>query len=149
MPVPFWAGRYIGLTFREHGRDRSGLDCWGLVRLVLAEQAGIALPSFSNEYTGTADHRATSAIVERETATSWRRVAETRAALFDVVVLRMRGAPSHVGLVLGDTHMLHIERGIDSAIENYASARWASRIYGFYRYRISLDDLEGFDEDAE
>ncbi len=46
MPVPLWAGRYIGLPFMTHGRDRSGLDCWGLARLVMAEQLGRALPSY-------------------------------------------------------------------------------------------------------
>lgn len=25
MAVPIWLGRYIGLPFKEHGRDRSGL----------------------------------------------------------------------------------------------------------------------------
>ena len=34
MPVPIWAGHYIGLPFRDHGRDRSGLDCWGLIATV-------------------------------------------------------------------------------------------------------------------
>ena len=34
---------YVGLPWRIGGRDRRGLDCFGLVRLVLAEQAGIIL----------------------------------------------------------------------------------------------------------
>jgi len=38
MPIPYWAGHYIGLHFREHGRTVAGADCWGLVRLVLQEQ---------------------------------------------------------------------------------------------------------------
>lgn len=44
-----WADGYVGLPFKKMGRDRSGLDCWGLVRLILDEQAGVLLPAYSED----------------------------------------------------------------------------------------------------
>lgn len=66
MPVPIWAGRYIGLPFTEHGRDRGGIDCWGLARLVLLEQFDISLPSLAHEYRRTADVSRIAGLMERE-----------------------------------------------------------------------------------
>lgn len=140
MPVPIWAGRYIGLPFRDLGRDRAGLDCWGLVRLVTSEQFNVSLLSFIGEYGKTADIAGIAALIERE-AQLWLPVQPGQEKLGDVIVLRLRGSPVHTGLVLGDQLMLHIEQGIDSAIEKYASPRWKDRIYGFYRH-------EPFDETA-
>jgi cell wall-associated NlpC family hydrolase len=139
MPIPFWAGHYIGLPFQDHGRDKSGLDCWGLVRLVMAEQFGIALPSFLREYERTTQVDRISALIERESV-KWRLIAKGLEMCGDIIVLRVRGKPMHVGVVLGDRHMLHIEHGINSVIESYAGARWSERIAGFYRYKGSEDD---------
>lgn len=133
MPVPFWAGHYIGLPFRDHGRDRSGVDCWGLVRLVMSEQFGIALPSFSAEYRHTAEKSSIAPLIEREIP-KFEGVGAGEERLGDIVVLRLRGAPMHVGLVLGDGQMLHAEEGIDSGIDRYRGPRWQNRIFGFYRY---------------
>lgn len=138
MPVPIWAGRYIGLPFHDHGRDRSGLDCWGLVRLVLAEQFGFALPSLVHEYERTTQVEKISALILRESRAEWKLVISGTEQCGDVAVLRVRGAPMHVGLVLGDRQMLHIERGIDSVIEKYSAPRWADRVAGFYRYKGTL-----------
>lgn len=139
MPVPFWAGRYIGLPFEDHGRSRSGLDCWGLARLVLSEQFGIALPSFAAEYRRTTDTGRISDLILREIP-AWQFVAAGEEALGDIIILRQRGAPMHVGIVLGDKRMLHIERGIDSAIEAYSGPCWRDRVFGFYRYRREFTD---------
>jgi cell wall-associated NlpC family hydrolase len=133
MPIPFWAGHYIGLPFRDHGRDRAGLDCWGLVRLVLAEQFGVAVPSYAGEYMRTSQAAKIGALIQRE-ALLWEPVPAGAERCGDVAVLRVRGRPMHVGLVLGDRHMLHIEWGINSVIERYASPRWAERVAGFYRH---------------
>lgn len=148
MPVPIWAGRYIGLSFEARGRDRRGLDCWGLVRLVLAEQCGIAVPCHAKSYAHATDAARIGAIVSDEIP-RWRAIAPGDEELGDVVVLRMRGTPMHVGLVIGDGQMLHIETGINSAIERYTNLRWRERVEGFYRYRTYLDDLEyDTDDDA-
>lgn len=134
MPVPIWAGRYVGLPFAAHGRDRAGLDCWGLVRLVMAEQFARALPSLATCYRRTDDSAGIGQLVLSEIP-KWDAVADGEEGLGDVIVLRLRGQPMHVGLVLGDGCMLHVEAGINSAIERYRGSRWAERIYGFYRYR--------------
>lgn len=133
MPVPIWAGRYIGLPFKGHGRDRSGLDCWGLVRLVLGEQYGFALPSLAAEYKSTGEARRIASLVESQLP-FWREIEAGKEKTGDVIVLRLKGQPMHVGLVVGDGAMLHIEQGINSAIERYAAPRWQDRIFGFYRY---------------
>jgi cell wall-associated NlpC family hydrolase len=138
MPVPIWAGRYIGLPFREHGRDRAGLDCWGLVRLVMAEQYGLSLPSFAARYRRTSDGAGIGRLVLSEIP-KWDEVKGGAEAEGDVIVLRARGEPMHVGLVLGDGCMLHVEAGIDSAIERYRGPRWAERIFGFFRHREPSD----------
>jgi len=139
MPVPFWAGYYIGLPFLDHGRDRAGVDCWGLVRLVMAEQFGIALPSFVYEYQRTTQVEKISALIERESP-KWKQIEIGAEACGDVAVLRVRGKPMHVGIVLGDQQMLHIELGINSVIERYVGPRWADRIHGFYRYRNAFNN---------
>lgn len=133
MPVPFWAGHYIGLPFRDHGRDASGLDCWGLVRLVMAEQRGVALPSFATSYKHSTDTDGISRLIGQETQ-NWRPIAAGHEQEGDVIVLRVRGKPMHVGMVLGDRHMLHVEYGVNSTIDRYDRPRWAERICGFYRY---------------
>ncbi|MDI1228369.1 MAG: NlpC/P60 family protein [bacterium] len=133
MPVPIWAGRYIGLPFTEHGRDRNGIDCWGLVRLTLLEQFSISLPSLANEYRRTADATRIAGLMEREIPL-WQGIDAGDERCGDVIVLRLSGHPMHVGLVLGDGQMLHVEQGIDSAIEKYRGQRWQDRVYGFYRH---------------
>lgn len=134
MPVPFWAGHYIGLPFQDHGRDRTGLDCWGLVRLVLSEQFAIALPSYAHEYERTTETGRISALIARESPL-WTPVNAGEERLGDVIVLRLQGQPLHVGIILGDGQMLHIEWNINSVIERYRESRWSKRIAGFYRHR--------------
>jgi len=55
VSIPDWAGDFIGLPYTDKGRDRTGCDCWGLVRLALAEVAGITLPDYSDAYSAACD----------------------------------------------------------------------------------------------
>ena len=44
--LPDWCAQYIGLPFVEGGRDRSGLDCYGLLRLVINERYAGSVPEY-------------------------------------------------------------------------------------------------------
>lgn len=140
MPIPFWAGHYIGLPFLDHGRDRMGLDCWGLVRLVMAEQFGIALPSYTHEYQRTTQIEKIAELIDRESK-KWKTVQPGNEICGDAAILLIRGKPSHVGMVMGDSTMLHIEFGINSCLENYSNNRWDGRVSGFLRYK-GMNDIE-------
>lgn len=133
MAIPGWAAGYIGLPFKAHGRDRAGMDCWGLVRLVLAEQFAVFAPSFSANYESTEDAATLGALIT-DHARLCIKVPPGQEKCGDVIVLRMKGAPMHVGMVLGDNFMLHIERGVNSSMESYKNIRWRDRVYGFYEY---------------
>jgi cell wall-associated NlpC family hydrolase len=143
-PEP-WAAQYIGLRFVEHGRDRDGVDCWGLHRLVLQEVFGCECPSFDTGYAGCGrrDVGEIASLIASGKA-GWHVVAEApsdgslctlgaeRAG--DSLLIRQYGVPCHVALVAGGGHMLHIEEGIEAVCEPYVERDWRRRIVGIYRH---------------
>lgn len=72
--VPAEYASFIGLPYADKGRDRDGVDCWGLVKLVYAEVAGIVLPDYSDAYTRPGDHASVAAAVESGLKDGWQRV---------------------------------------------------------------------------
>lgn len=136
MPLPQWIGRYIDVPFKTHGRDKDGCDCWGLVRLVFKEQFDIDLPDHAEGYeTATSlSSDDIGAVIAAESAARWRLIGKAQARVGDVIVLRTKGHPLHVGMIVGGGMMLHVIRGANSVVECYDGIRWKSRIYGFYRH---------------
>ncbi|MEY2653818.1 MAG: hypothetical protein RLZZ524_846 [Pseudomonadota bacterium] len=127
-----WAGEYVGLPFLEKGRDRDGLDCWGLIRLVYAERFGRALPVWAEGYASTQPCEATAAHLAH-CATEFYEVQPGEEKLGDILLFRTGRHLSHVGLVIGGGWMLHITAGINSSIERYRAPRWLPRLAGVYR----------------
>lgn len=127
------AQRYVGLPFRAHGRDRSGVDCWGLVRLAYGETWGIELPSLAEGYQDIRDRGGIRACVDGETP-QWQPVSG-RGRAGDVALLRLRGVPLHVGLLLDGRRFLHADHGAGSVVlERLDGAVWRDRLLGLYRH---------------
>lgn len=126
---------YIGIPFELHGRDRRGIDCWGLVCLVYREAFGVELPSFGDRYGRELTHveRAHLAAVVKGESETWSRVAAGEEKAGDVVLFRMMASESHLGLVVNGGHFLHARPGTDSCIESYRSPMWSRRVAGFWR----------------
>lgn len=130
-----WASRYIGLPFKDHGRDFKGVDCWGLVRLVLREERGIELPSYgeiSADEIAAIAGLVSAAMADIET---WPQVAKADAQPFDVVVMLRRKEPRHIGILTTSTTLLHIESKIDSVNLPLDHRSLAARPMLFFRHR--------------
>lgn len=112
-----WADPYVGLSHRAKGRERSGLDCYGLLRLVWLDVAGFEMPRFDG-----ADDPAL--VIARE-ARRFDLVEPAAVRPLDAVRMytdicvagRWQRAPIHLGVVVTPGLVLHIEQGRTSRIE--------------------------------
>lgn len=135
---PPWVNEYIGLPYRSHGRDRYGVDCWGLIRLIYQEQYGLTLPSYTEAYRTAEDEEEIGALMHAHRG-GWLEIPLVGAQAGDVLLIRMRGQPMHVGLVLDTPWFLHVHAGTDTVVERWDSVKWAHRLVGAYRYgRLAL-----------
>ena len=126
--------RYVGLPYKDKGRGPDGYDCWGLVRLVFSEQAGITLPSYVDDYVTAEDHQATADLIAGRME-PWFEIDEKRVRPLDGVLMTRCGVERHMGLVVKRGYVLHIlpDEGL-SRIESYNSVRLAKRVSRFLRH---------------
>lgn len=127
-----WWNKYVKIPFGEKGRSEDNVDCWGLVQLIYRKELGIELPSYLECYETTNDRDKLATVISSERACKWQEPEEPKE--FDVIILRMRGVPMHVGVVTKSGSMIHCARGIGTALERYDSMRWKNNVMGFARY---------------
>lgn len=119
--------QYIGIPYLTCGRDRNGIDCFGLVQLIYREQLGIELPE-PLPYIDIPKNQAMSA---RSMVKDYRK----RSGLyqpFDVLLLEVWRWPAHCGVVLENNWMLHSLKGHDSVMEKYDGLKWGHRHAGAF-----------------
>lgn len=124
--------RYVGIPFLDGGRDRAGCDCWGLVRLVLRERAGIEVPTYG-EISAADLVRVTDTIRTEADRGPWLEVGCDQVRAFDVCLLR--GRPLHVGIMRDPLHVLHVEAKTAAVIVPLTHPSVSFRIIGFRRHR--------------
>lgn len=133
MSAPAWAANFSEIPFREKGRTREGVDCWGLVRLVLDEHFGYDdLPDYCDAYSSKEDKEGISNAVRVGLLRGWEKV-ETPAE-GTLVILRLVGRPWHCALMLDSLHMIHALEGVGTVVERIDTMLWRNRIEGMYRY---------------
>jgi len=105
-----WINDYIGLPYRVNGRDRSGVDCYGLILLVARDRLGVELPDW--QMTTVGDLAEVSRALADNVAAEMSRARAYRVDDFEpwaVVVVERAGAAHHIGLCLGNG-VLHAYR---------------------------------------
>lgn len=132
-----WVNSYIGIPWLDNGRTREGCDCYGLVRLVLAEQFQVILDRHDQFYTIVAD--SIPEITERFLASKedprWRPLDESEVYQPGDVLLYLINADRwHCAVYVGETLMLHVRQGCNAIVDRMDSMMWRNRFEGAHRY---------------
>lgn len=128
---------YVGVPFRDRGRAMDGANCWGLIVLFYARELGIELPAYDERAAALTDaERADLAAIVRaeRDGGEWREVPAEHAEPGDLVVFRIAGELSHMGIVRSRDRFLHMRLDFESVIESLSSPLWARRIESFHRH---------------
>lgn len=121
--------RYIGIPFKDGGRDFSGLDCWGLVRLAWKEEEGVLMPDMGDEYSSAFERGDVCGLFGKYTAQDWNEdvTKEPRRPL-DVLVFSFGMLELHAGLWVAPGEMLHVMQGMETCVERYDTFKWKRRL---------------------
>lgn len=122
--------KYIGIPYKESGRDENGIDCWGLARLFYKQELGIDLPSYETETVRSFDPKLSKSV--EEFISNWTKTAAPK--LGDLCLFNILGEPIHVGLYLENGRFLHAREGHSSVIESIKKPNWNKRLEGIYTY---------------
>nr|WP_281500663.1 NlpC/P60 family protein [Kordiimonas marina] len=125
---------WLGIPFVPHGRDYTGADCYGLVRLFYADVMGVHLPRLRGLVRDVGNPRETGPLMRGEAhGPLWRPVPDP--AFGDILAFGTPALFTHVGIYLRPGLMLHTRTGTDSTPERYDSPIWQPRLQGFFRYK--------------
>jgi cell wall-associated NlpC family hydrolase len=131
--IPAWVEAYIGVPFKDRGRDLKGLDCYGLLYHVYRYVYGVEVPSYEARYETAADRVAVAKLFFQEaTSSRWRRLTLAQAEPPDALTMTVLGV-SHVGLLVAPERFLHVLPGRETCVERLRP-HWQARIEGVYRH---------------
>lgn len=133
-----WSNKYIGIPFKDGGRDTNGIDCWGLARLVYKQEYNIGLPSFNDQYIVT-DHDRVAELFSRYRE-GWTKLDTPEEGA--LVAFNMFGSQTHVGIITPEKNsFLHVRENQDSVIERLDSTHWNKRVFGYYKYNENTSSI--------
>jgi probable lipoprotein NlpC len=126
--------KYIGIPYKYQGSDFSGCDCWGLYRLILKEERGIYLPSFSDVYKENWYKEEKNYIVDNTSQIGFYKI-NPPYKLYDGLIF-YHGSLSianHIGLYITNNKFIHVFKNERSMVGRF-DERWKSNLYKAVRY---------------
>lgn len=116
------------IPWKDGGRDYSGCDCWGFVRLVSQDYFDQPLPVLPAEYHSCRDQAEVTKMIEQYRGIV--RACERRPGA--LIHIAMMGWAGHFGIMIDDRHFLHMEHGRQVNRQDINGKFWKGRILGFY-----------------
>lgn len=134
-----WFDKYVGMPFADGGRTNTGVDCWGLVRLIYSTELQIDLPSYADISAHNLIEVARN-ITRGKDGEEWIDVIPTGVAEFDVCVMKHygRNRVGHVGIMLDKSTLLHVEQGCETVKVPVSHFTIRERIACYRRHKAAI-----------
>ena len=118
--------KYLGIPYKDKGRDFSSVDCYGLVYLIYQEEYKIELPDFQGtEYVN-------------DYANLWKKIEKEELKERDVILFRTSrtsDAVTHIGLFVGDGKFINCLEGNSGVVlDRLERPYFLKHFYGAFRY---------------
>ncbi len=119
----------IGIPYKKNGRDKSGMDCLGIVAFI-HKREGIP---FSDKISPDEDEIIHQLVTTNEDMA----IKLDRPEIGCIVTFCIRPPyVTHLGMVIENNKFIHIFRNGTAVIERLDSPFWSRRIRGFYKWKI-------------
>ncbi len=126
--------RYIGLKYKQYGRDFDGVDCFGLVFLIFKNERNIILPDFleikfseSNWKYSCENH------ILENISDNWKKIDLKNVKKYDVHIFYDKfNVASHLGINIGDMKFIHVNINGKSVIGRLSL--WHRKLYATIRF---------------
>lgn len=136
--LPLWFGRYLGIKYKAAGRDRAGLDNYGLVRLIHAEQFGTMLGRWTETRNKREETDSKGAVFDLDMGVQlgyFRWLGESEELeIGDIIVFTDRHDGYNFGLALNNTRMLQVVMNGKVSLFKHTEAR--DKIYKVLRVGV-------------
>lgn len=130
-----WWNDYSAIPFTDHGRDETGCDCYGLLRLVYRDRLQVELPLLLDGYRHTEQRQILANLIQGSAMLiGFKPVALDDLQPLNVLIIRQAGADCHLGLLVSPSLMLHTEAGRGVVVEDIRRPHLKPRIREAYRY---------------
>ena len=123
----------IGIPFVDRGRDRNGMDCWGLA-LAAMRHFGKDVPDFD---VSCFDTLSIHAIYDGQRARwAWQKVEIPEPGDIAIMCLdpRYPEMVQHVGVYIGNGRVIHTLKKRESHLIRIDDSYWSLKIVKYYRW---------------
>ncbi len=133
MSIAVWVERYVGIPYSDDGLGFSECSCWGLVRLVFLTEHRIELPTYA-EISAANVVAISHKMADAADLDPWLPVARGPRA-FDVVRMRTGRDYRHVGIMVDDVNVLHVEKSTAAVCVPIDHPSIRFRLAGTFRHK--------------
>lgn len=122
---------YLQIPYKHQGRDKSGADCFGLIRMFYANELGIFLPDFTEDY-AQEWWKEKNYFVELYRQWKFQQTYELKRG--NVILFKNTNHTlGHVGVIVNDESFMHMSRE-GCGIHSFSVGVWARQIHSIYTY---------------
>lgn len=121
-----WWNNYVGIPYENEGYDRSGLNCYGLVRLIQKEVFRKDLPKHNDNLFDVDWYRPLGVAIPLGSVSSG-------DIIHMFIIQDGKRIDTHVGVVTEPGSLIHTTRNTGSTIVRYDRKPWKNFVIGAYQ----------------